>query len=135
NEDIALLKQHYKENFKPVLNDNYITLTTHNNKADALNRNSLAELKGKSFFYHATIDKDFPENAFPIEKVLELKVGAQVMFIKNDPKGEQRFFNGKLAVVTDLKSDLIEVLPEGSKYPIILEQYAWKNIRYSTNKH
>ncbi|MGV3545623.1 MAG: helix-turn-helix domain-containing protein [Pedobacter sp.] len=133
--DIALLKSHYKENYKPNLNDNYITLTTHNSKADAMNRDSLKELKGRSHFYNAVIEKEFAESAYPIEKTLELKIGAQVMFIKNDPKGEQRFFNGKLAVVTDLKSDYIEVLPEGNKYPIALEQYIWKNIRYTTNKH
>ncbi|MFN0255271.1 helix-turn-helix domain-containing protein [Pedobacter ureilyticus] len=134
-QDIALLKSHYQENFKADLNDNYITLTTHNSKADAMNRNSLAKLKGKSFLYHATIEKEFAESAYPIEKTLELKIGAQVMFIKNDPKGEQRFFNGKLAIVTDLRTDYIEVLPEGNKYPISLEQYVWKNIRYTTNKH
>ncbi len=134
-QDMALLKQHYQANFKPDLNDNYITLTTHNSKADAMNRTSLNELEGKSYFYQATIDKEFAESAYPIEKTLELKVGAQVMFVKNDPKGEQRFFNGKLAVVSKLGDDFIEVLPEGNKYPIVIEQYAWKNIRYTTNKH
>lgn len=134
-QDITLLKQHYQANFKPDLNDNYITLTTHNSKADAMNRSSLNELEGKSYFYQATIDKEFAESAYPIEKTLELKVGAQVMFVKNDPKGEQRFFNGKLAVVSKLGDDFIEVLPEGNKYPIVIEQYAWKNIRYTTNKH
>lgn len=134
-EDIQLLKKHYQENYKPNLNDNYITLTTHNSKADAMNRNSLKELAGKSYFYNADIDREFAENAYPVEKALELKVKAQVMFIKNDPKGEQRFFNGKLAVVTDLRDDFIEVLPEGDQYPIILERYAWKNVRYTTNKH
>ncbi len=134
-QDIDLLKKHYQENYKPNLNDNYITLTTHNSKADAMNRNSLKELTGKSYFYNADIDREFAENAYPVEKALELKIKAQVMFIKNDPKGEQRFFNGKLAVVTDLKDDCIEVLPEGAKYPIILERYAWKNVRYTTNKH
>lgn len=133
-QDMDLLKQHYQENFKPKLNDNYITLTTHNSKADNLNRGALKELKGKSFFYHASIEKDFAESAYPIEKTLELKVGAQVMFIKNDPKGEQRFFNGKLAIVSDLDDDYIDVIPEGDKYPIRLEQYVWKNIRYTTNK-
>ena len=133
-EDIELLKKHYKENYKPNLNDNYITLTTHNAKADAMNRNSLKELTGKSFMYDAIIDSEFPENAYPVEKTLELKLKAQVMFIKNDPKGEQRFFNGKLAVVTDLGDDFIEVLPEGAQYPINLERYAWKNVRYTTNK-
>lgn len=134
-EDIALLKRHYQENYKPNLNDNYITLTTHNSKADAMNRNSLKELPGKSYVYQADIDREFAENAYPVERALELKVKAQVMFIKNDPKGEQRFFNGKLAVVTDLGDDFIEVLPEGDQYPIVLERYAWKNVRYTTNKH
>lgn len=134
-DDIALLKSHYKEHFKPNINENYITLTTHNSKADAMNKHSLAELKGRSYSYQAVIEKEFPESAYPLERTLELKVGAQVMFIKNDQTGEQRFFNGKLAVVTALKSDSIEVLPEGNTYPINVERYIWKNIRYTTNKN
>ncbi|TKC13258.1 helicase [Pedobacter polaris] len=133
-QDIALLKTYYKENYKPVLTDNYITLTTHNNKADTLNKNSLNELAGKSYFYKATIEKEFVESAFPAEKSLELKVGAQVMFIKNDPTGEQRFFNGKIAVVKKLSEDSIEVLPDGARYNLVLEKYTWKNIKYSANK-
>jgi hypothetical protein len=58
-------------------------------------------------------------------------VGAQVMFIKNDPTGEQRFFNGKIATVVALKSDLIEVQADGSREKIILEKYTWKNIKYN----
>lgn len=134
DQDIALLKTYYKENYKPVLTDNYITLTTHNNKADTLNRNSLKELGGKSYFFNATIEKEFAESAFPAEKSLELKVGAQVMFIKNDPTGDQRFFNGKIAVVKKLGSDFIEVLPDGATYNLTLEKYTWKNIKYNTNK-
>ena len=134
DKDIALLKTYYKENYKPILTDNYITLTTHNNKADTLNRNSLKELGGKSYFYNASIDKEFAESAFPAEKTLELKVGAQVMFIKNDPTGDQRFFNGKIAVVKKLGDDFIEVLPDGATYNLTLEKYTWKNIKYNTNK-
>jgi len=132
--DVALLKTYYRENYQPVLTDNYITLTTHNNKADTLNKNSLRELAGKSYFYNATIEKEFSESAFPAEKSLELKVGAQVMFIKNDPTGEQRFFNGKIAVVKKLSNDSIEVLPDGARYNLVLEKYTWKNIKYNTNK-
>ncbi len=133
-QDIALLKTYYRENYTPVLTDNYITLTTHNNKADTLNKNSLNELAGKSFFYNATIEKEFSESAYPAEKILELKVGAQVMFIKNDPTGEQRFFNGKIAVVTKLTNDNITVTTADSKYPLVIEKYTWKNIRYTANK-
>ncbi len=133
-QDIALLKTYYKENYQPVLTDNYITLTTHNNKADTLNKNSLNELNGKSYYYHATIEKEFSEGAYPAEKMLELKVGAQVMFIKNDPTGEQRFFNGKIGVVKKLSDEVIEIATEDSKQSLIIEKYSWKNIKYTANK-
>lgn len=133
-QDVALLDQYYKADFKPNVNDKYITLTTHNNKADALNKERLEELKTSSYLYTAKIENDFSEYAYPAEHVLELKKGAQVMFIKNDPTGEQRFFNGKIAVVTELRTDLIEVQAEGTNEKIILEKYTWKNIKYTTDK-
>ena len=133
-QDVALLQQYYRVNFKPNLSDNYITLTTHNQKADALNKSSLSALQGKSYFFRATIDKEFPESAYPAEKSLELKVGAQVMFMKNDPTGEQRFFNGKIAEVVSLNDEVIKVKADGSAQTIVIEKYVWKNIRYHTNK-
>lgn len=134
NEDLDLLRTYYKENFRPALADNYITLTTHNHKADSLNKNSLAELKSNSFKFEAKVEKEFNESAFPAEKIIELKVGAQVMFIKNDPTGEQRFFNGKIAVVSRLSADEIEVQIDGGKKSLSVERYTWKNIRYNLNK-
>jgi energy-coupling factor transporter ATP-binding protein EcfA2 len=133
-EDVALLETHYQADFKPALHEKYITLTTHNNKADALNRNSLDELSGTSFLYRAKIENEFSEYAYPADEILELKLNAQVMFIKNDPTGEQRFFNGKIATVIALRTDAIEVQPEGSTQKIILEKYTWKNIKYTTDK-
>lgn len=133
-QDVALLQNYYREDFRANLSDNYITLTTHNQKADALNKSSLTELKGKSYFYRAAIDKEFPESAYPAESTLELKVGAQVMFMKNDPTGEQRFFNGKIAVVVSLSDEVIKVKADGSEQTILIEKYIWKNIRYNTNK-
>lgn len=132
--DVALLETYYRADFKPSLEDKYITLTTHNNKADALNKQSLDELSGASYLYKARIEDDFSEFSYPAEQVLELKVGAQVMFIKNDPTGEQRFFNGKIATVVSLKPDLIEVQADGSKEKVVLEKYTWKNIKYTTDK-
>ncbi|RZK40865.1 MAG: helicase [Pedobacter sp.] len=133
-EDVAQLQTYYKANFKPDLKDKYITLTTHNQKADALNKGSLAELKGREFLYTATIEKEFPESAFPAEKGLVLKVGAQVMFLKNDPTGEQRFFNGKIATVVSLSNDSITVKAEDSSSEMTIDKFIWKNIRYHTNK-
>lgn len=133
-EDVALLEQYYQADFKPSLEDKYITLTTHNSKADTLNKQSLEELKAPSFLYRAKVEDEFSEYAYPAESVLELKLGAQVMFIKNDPTGEQRFFNGKIATVTELKSDLIEVQTEGNLEKITIEKYKWENFRYTTDK-
>jgi len=132
--DVALLDQYYKADFVPQKDDKYITLTTHNQRADALNRKSLDELDGVSYLFQAKIEDDFPENSYPAERILELKLGAQIMFIKNDQSGERRFFNGKIATVISLKTDAIEVETEGEREKIILEKYAWKNIRYSNHK-
>lgn len=133
-QDVTLLESYYRADFKPALNDKYITLTTHNNKADALNKQRLEELIAPSYLYVAKVENDFSEYAYPAEHILELKIGAQVMFIKNDPTGEQRFFNGKIATVTALKPDLIEVLTEGNHEKVIVEKYKWENIRYTTDK-
>lgn len=133
-QDMVLLKSYYRENFVPDLDDKYITLTTHNQKADLMNRSSLEALNAPSWFYKAEVEDEFTESSYPAEHVLELKVGAQVMFIKNDPTPEKRYFNGKIATVTDLQKDSITVQTEGVNEKIILEKYTWKNIRYTTDK-
>jgi len=133
-EDIALLEQYYKADFIPAREDKYITLTTHNQRADTLNKKSLEELEGKSHFFRATVEGEFAENSYPAEHSLELKLGAQIMFIKNDQSGERRFFNGKIATVISLRAEEIEVETEGERERIILEKYTWKNIRYSNHK-
>jgi ATP-dependent exoDNAse (exonuclease V) alpha subunit len=133
-DDLALLKKFYREDFQPSLTDKYITLTTHNQKADALNKNSLEALKAETWSYKCEIEDDFSESSYPAEHVLQLKVGAQVMFIKNDTSPDKRFFNGKIAIVTDLQKDVIEVQTEGVKEKIKLEKFTWKNIRYTTDK-
>ncbi|MEJ2882558.1 helix-turn-helix domain-containing protein [Pedobacter sp. GR22-6] len=132
--DMELLRKYYKADFKPSLEDKYITLTTHNSKADTINKERLEALKAGSQNYRAKIEDEFSEFSYPAEYQLELKVGAQVMFIKNDATGEQRYFNGKIATVTELKPDAIEVLTEGNNEKITVEKYKWENIRYSTDK-
>lgn len=132
--DMTLLKKHYQADFKAPLNERYVTLTTHNNRADALNKQMLEELPGRSFFYNSKIENEFSESAYPAETRLELKIGAQVMFIRNDTLEDRRFFNGKIAEVLELSEDHIEVLPEGSDENLILERHTWKNIKYTTDK-
>ncbi len=133
-EDIELLNKHYKPSFKPNRDDGYIFLTTHNRKADEINGQSLKELPGKSFNYDAEIDGDFNEYLFPVEFKLELKKGTQVMFIKNDYSGEQRYFNGKIGVISYLSSGRIEVSFNDGTPPAVVEHYTWENKKYSLNK-
>jgi uncharacterized protein YpbB len=137
-EDNELLNTFYKPEFKPNSTDNYITLTTHNNKANELNKTYLQAIKSKSYFFEAKIADDFQEHLYPIEKMLELKVGAQVMFIKNDNTGAQRYFNGKIGVVSFISNDEIKVKFNDSATSIDVEPYVWENIKYkisnSTNE-
>ncbi len=129
-DDYALLNTYYKAGFKPASTDNYITLTTHNYKANELNKNFLNQLSGKSYFFEATIQGDFNEYAYPIEKTLELKIGAQVMFVKNDPTGNQRFFNGKIGIVASIKDDEIEIKFNDTSPAVIVTRYEWQNVKY-----
>jgi hypothetical protein len=131
--NIDLLNSYYKPNFDVTSALNTITLTTHNNKADTLNRLALQELKGKSYFFSANIDGEFNEYAYPVESYLELKQGAQIMFIKNDVSGKQQYFNGKIGIVSSLSDKEIEIdFRDGTK-PFLLEHYQWKNIKYELN--
>jgi len=133
-EDTTLLKQHFKQDFKPSADENYITLTTHNNKADSINRERLTQLKTKSYFFDAKIQGDFNEYAYPNDKSLELKVGAQIMFIKNDMGIEKRYYNGKIGIVHHIEKDLIEIeLPE-EKEIIQISPYTWENVKYKLDE-
>jgi hypothetical protein len=133
-QDIETLNSFYKPDFKSDLNDNYIHLTTHNNKADSLNRESLLSLPGPSFFFKAIIEDDFNEYAYPVEQNLELKKDAQIMFIKNDPSGNQRFFNGKIGIISNINANEIEVSFNDGKPPITVSKYEWQNIKYTLNE-
>jgi nucleoside-triphosphatase THEP1 len=133
-QNIEILNSYYKPDFKPNLNDNYIHLTTHNNKADSLNKESLKSLEGKSYFFKAAVTGEFNEYAYPVEENLELKKGAQIMFIKNDTTGAQRFFNGKIGTVSTITASDIEVTFPGQQQSIKIETHEWENIKYTFNE-
>ena len=133
--DIKILNQFVQPNFDLKANKGYITLTTHNIKADSINSQSLLDLKGKSKVYTALIVDDFPEKIYPLEEKLELKVGAQVMFIKNDLSFDKNYFNGKMGVIKSLSDEEIMVhFPEENK-TIEVERYEWQNIRYYVDEN
>ena len=109
-----------------------ITLSTHNSKVDAINQREMDALKGKEYTYKATITDMFPESMYPIEEQLTLKVGARVMFIKNDSSTDKLYYNGKLGVVTSLSKQAINVLcDDGTEVNVHTE--VWENIRYNAD--
>ena len=134
NDDIDLLNQYYKPGFKLGANDGSIFLTTHNHKADTINKEALQKLPGESFYFKAEIEGKFSEYAYPVEDTLELKKNAQVMFIKNDPSGEKRFFNGKIGFISDISKDRILVTLDNASEPIEVERYTWENVNYVLNE-
>lgn len=132
--DIAVLNEFVKPDFDLKANKGYITLTTHNSKADAMNAQSLSDLDGKLITFKPEIVGDFPDKIFPVDENLQLKLGAQVMFVKNDLSFDKHYFNGKMGVIQSLSENEIRVyFPEEDK-TIEVERYEWQNIRYNVNE-
>ena len=133
-QDIQTLNQYSKPGFRPGKKDGYIQLVTHNYQADNLNRKSLNELEGKTYFFEAEVTGEFKEYQFPVDPSLELKENAQVMFIKNDFSGEGKYFNGKIGTVSEMTDDSICVSFNDGSDPVEVERYTWENKRFSLNK-
>lgn len=129
-----ILNERYNPTFSPSKEDGYITLTTHNNRANLINNSELNKLKNISYFFDAEVSGKFNENAYPNDEKLELKVGAQVMFIKNDSSPEKRYFNGKIGIVTDISRENVTVQCPNEIDEIVTEKEMWDNVNYSINE-
>lgn len=132
-DQFGLLDQRYKPHFTGI-DEQYIVLTTHNRRADEINASRLAAMPGPVHRFQGAIEGDFSDKALPTEQVLQLKPGAQVMFIKNDLAEIKRYYNGKIATVTEIRDDRIIVTLTGSQDELQLEKETWRNIRYTYNK-
>jgi len=135
-QQLEILNGYYRPGFVPPAAEPYITLTTHNNRADAINMQELSTLPGKPVVLKAKVKNDFPESLYPAEMQLRLKVGAQVMFIRNDSGDERRFYNGKIGYVKHIDSAgdslMVEFKEDGKTVEVKREE--WENIRYSYDK-
>jgi molybdopterin-guanine dinucleotide biosynthesis protein len=128
--DIATLNRFAKPDFDIESNPGYITLTTHNAKADAINARALDNLNEESFTFHPEITGDFPEKIYPVDASLVLKEGAQIMFVKNDLSVEKNYFNGKTGKIKSLSpKEILVYFPDEDK-TIEVDRYEWRNIRY-----
>ena len=129
-ESRKILNSRYNPYFQADKNgEYYITLSTHNSKVDAINRRELDALEAESFTYQARVKDTFPESMYPIDETLTLKVGAKVMFVKNDSSQEKLYYNGKLATITALSKNEIHVICEDGK-EVDVHTETWENLRY-----
>ncbi|SQA89830.1 helicase, RecD/TraA family [Chryseobacterium balustinum] len=129
NIDFNHLNERYDPGFEAG-EDPYVYLCSHNKMADDINQEKLKDIKVSPKSYEAKLFGEFKENQFPNEQFLELKVGAQVMFIRNDITGEKKYFNGKLGEISSLDENEVKVILEGSEREITVKREVWeqKNI-------
>jgi hypothetical protein len=127
-QSLALLNSSYIPGFKS-LDEPYITLTTHNNRAREINQEFIDALQGEATEFTATIKGDFPKDGYPTETTLKLKAGAQVMFVKNDSSAEKLFYNGKIGKVIKIAADSV-VVECGSGQEIAVKALEWNNQKY-----
>lgn len=133
-DDIVQFNQRYIHHFEPSKDEKYIILTTHNYQADRINTEKLAELPTVPHIFEGEVKGEFPDYALPTDLRLELKVGAQIMFLKNDTSEARRYFNGKLAEVTRIEQDEIYAIPLGQDTELKIVRDTWKNVRFTLNK-
>lgn len=134
DEVLAALNSRYIAGFQPPEEDAYITLTTHNATAQEINTQKLTEVPGALSRFQAKITGDFPAHAYPTDEILELKTGAQVMFVKNDAAPEKRFFNGKIGKITKIEAETIYVKCPNDEETIAVGPVEWENIKYTLNE-
>jgi PIF1-like helicase/Helix-turn-helix domain/HRDC domain len=131
---LDLLNSRFIPNFQPPENEPYITLTALNATAAEINQEKLKLLTTQSHRFQADITGEFPQMSYPTEPDLELKVGAQVMFVKNDIGAEKRFFNGKIGRLKEIGKDFLKVSCPGDSEIIEVAQVTWENAKYSLNE-
>lgn len=135
DKDFALFDS--KINKDKFINENksHIILTTTNVKVNYINEKRLAALPTQSKVYNAVVTGTFAEKERPTDIALELKVGAQIIFIRNDK--ENRYYNGKLGVVKHLGEKFLLIETEtnnGEKIDVTVHPETWKSVSYKWNK-
>lgn len=130
--DLQLLNTRYNSEIVSNENDMYVTLATRRDVVDYINEKKLAELPGDSVTLKGEIKGEFPENSLPTQMELEIKPGAQIIFIKNDP--DKRWVNGTIGTIAgiDEEETLYVITEDGGEYDVKKDK--WSNIRYRYNE-
>lgn len=120
--------------FNPGDDEGYIRLTTHNGIANDINRQKLDELPSQPHVFECHIEGKFPETSYPADPELTLKVGAQVMFIKNDTGMDRAYYNGMIGQVVAIDEEYgVAVRPQEGGEIIQVQPVDWDNISYTVN--
>ena len=131
--DLALLNNRVGASGEKHSNELSITLSTRRDTVDYINEKQLAQLPGDPSVFTGEIKGDFPESSLPTPIQLDLKVGAQVIFIKNDL--DKRWVNGTLGIIEaidEAEQMLYIVTDDGREFEV--EKSVWSNVRYSFNE-
>lgn len=130
--DFSVLNAKYNPTFSGNGSD-YIILATHNNIVNETNLTKLNQLTTELFTYEANVTGTFPDKHKPTDHYLKLKVGAQIMFIKNDTGEYKRYYNGKIGKIKELEEASITVVFDNES-EVEVERTVWNNIQYSYNR-
>ncbi len=132
--ELQLLNTRHEESPKRRTNDELnILLATRRDNVDHVNQEELERLPGKAIMLQGRVEGEFPETSLPTLLQLEVKEGAQIIFIKNDP--EKRWVNGTLGILThiDTKSGTLGIRTDDGR-EVIVEPERWSNMRYEYNE-
>ncbi len=135
---LATLNNRYMPSFRPPDGEQWITLTTHNYQAAQINAQHMAALTTTPRTFKAKITGEFPETSYPTDAELTLKVGAQVMFCKNDTSTDKAFYNGRIGRIDDISGEGVAVVcprnDDSSRTDrILVRPMEWTNTRYTTD--
>ncbi|MFO7748964.1 MAG: HRDC domain-containing protein [Desulfobacteraceae bacterium] len=133
-DSLEILNRRCFPGFVPEMDQGYITLTTHNRNAGAINEKRLASIPKAEYSFAADVSGEFPHHVSPAPETLRLKKDAQVMFLRNDASGEKRYYNGRIGKVTGIFDNTIRVLCPGESEEIVVEPVSWENIAYGIDE-
>jgi hypothetical protein len=133
-EELDRLNRHHDPAFQPPPGEPFITLTTHNARADAINATELQKLPGPDYVFEAELKGDFDPRSVIADSRLLLRPGAQVMLVRNDKGEQRRYYNGKIGRISRISREEIAVSFPGEAGDLVLEKETWKNIRYRYNR-
>ncbi|WP_316820793.1 ATP-dependent RecD-like DNA helicase [Pedobacter gandavensis] len=132
---LEILNQRFDPDFKQAEGSNHIIITSHNAEANTINNEKADELEGEDFVFEGQVEGTFSPQVLPVEQSLRLKVGAQVMFIKNDTGDDRKFYNGKIGKVKSIRGEEIYITFPDEQEDLLLERSSWQSFEYKANEN